>query len=74
MWSLLHLVSNYGQFIKHFAVVADPYMTRQRSMRIFHGMTNILVILDLHKPYEVQCDSCVDGGVLQQEGHLVMDI
>ncbi|MCO5561696.1 hypothetical protein L7F22_015319 [Adiantum nelumboides] len=79
----------YRRFIEKFSLIAGPlhdltkknvkYVETERKQEAFDKLKQkltsqpVLVLLDLSKPFEVQCDACGDclGAVLLQEGHAI---
>ncbi|MCO5591653.1 hypothetical protein L7F22_045644 [Adiantum nelumboides] len=82
--SFIGMCAYYGRFIEKFSLIAGPlhdftkkYVWIERKQEAFDKFKQkltsqpVLVLSDLSKPFEVQCDACGDclGAVLLQEGH-----
>ena len=87
--SFFGMCAYYRRFIAHFSSIAGPlhdltkknvrYVWTEKQDEAFKMLKEklilqpILVLLDLEKPFEVQCDACEHslGAVLLQEGHAI---
>ena len=79
----------YRRFIEKFSLIASPlhdltkknikYVWSSKENKAFETLKQkltsqpVLILPDLSKPFEVQCDACGDclGAVLLQEGHAI---
>ena len=87
--SFLGLCSYYTRFIRHFAKFAAPLHDLTKKNVVFRWgdaqktafitskqkltIEPILIVPDLYKSFDVDCDACGDciGAALHQEGHVV---
>ncbi|MCO5553915.1 hypothetical protein L7F22_007441 [Adiantum nelumboides] len=87
--SFIGMCAYYRRFIEKFSLIAGPlhdltkknvkYVWTERKQEAFDKLKQkltsqpVLVLPDLSKPFEVQCDACGDclGAVLLQEGHSI---
>ncbi|MCO5555335.1 hypothetical protein L7F22_008881 [Adiantum nelumboides] len=87
--SFIGMCAYYRRFIENFSLIAGPlhdltkknvkYVWTERKQETFDKLKqkltsqSVLVLPDLSKPFEVQCDACGDclGAVLLQEGHAI---
>ncbi|MCO5577004.1 hypothetical protein L7F22_030826 [Adiantum nelumboides] len=87
--SFIGMCAYYRRFIEKFSLIAGPLydLTKknvkdvwtERKQEAFDKLKQkltsqpVLVLPDLSKPFEVQCDACGDclGAVLLQEGHAI---
>ncbi|MCO5580733.1 hypothetical protein L7F22_034603 [Adiantum nelumboides] len=87
--SFIGMCAYYRRFIEKFSLIAGPlhdltkknvkYVWTERKQEAFDKLKQkiisqpVLVLPDLSKPFEVQCDACGDcfGAVLLQEGHAI---
>ena len=87
--SFIGMCSYYRRFIQKFSIIAGPLhdLTKKKVKFQWTARENnaflmlkeklmskpVLVLPDLTKPFEVECDACGDclGAVLQQEGHAI---
>ncbi|MCO5602994.1 hypothetical protein L7F22_057136 [Adiantum nelumboides] len=85
--SFIGMCAYYRCFIENFSLIVGPlhdltkknvkYVWTERKQEAFDKLKQnltsrpVLVLPDLSKPFEVQCDACGDclGAVLLQEGH-----
>ncbi|MCO5563769.1 hypothetical protein L7F22_017416 [Adiantum nelumboides] len=87
--SFIGMCAYYRRFIEKFSLIAGPlhdltkknvkYVWTEGKQKAFDKLKQkltsqpVLVLPDLSKPFEVQCDACGDclGAVLLQEGHAI---
>ncbi|MCO5611700.1 hypothetical protein L7F22_065958 [Adiantum nelumboides] len=87
--SFIGMCAYYRRFIEKFSLIASPlhdltkknvkYVWTEGKQEAFDKLKQkltsqpVLVLPDLSKPFEVQCDACGDclGAVLLQEGHAI---
>ncbi|MCO5561295.1 hypothetical protein L7F22_014916 [Adiantum nelumboides] len=87
--SFIGMCAYYRRFIEKFSLIAGPlhdltkknvkYVWTEGKQEAFDKLKQkltsqpVLVLPDLSKPFEVQCDACGDclGAVLLQEGHAI---
>ncbi|MCO5608638.1 hypothetical protein L7F22_062852 [Adiantum nelumboides] len=87
--SFIGMCAYYRRFIEKFSLIAGPlhdltkknvkYVWTEKRQQASDTLKKklisqpVLALLDLFKPFEVQCDACGDclGAVLLQEGHAI---
>ncbi|MCO5580910.1 hypothetical protein L7F22_034783 [Adiantum nelumboides] len=87
--NFIGMCAYYIRFIEKFSLIAGPlydltkknvkYVWTEKRQQAFDTLKKklisqpVLVLPDLSKPFEVQCDACGDclGAVLLQEGHAI---
>ncbi|MCO5580537.1 hypothetical protein L7F22_034405 [Adiantum nelumboides] len=87
--SFIGMCAYYRRFIEKFSLIVGPlhdltkknvkYVWTERKQEAFDKLKQkltsqpVLVLPDLSKPFDVQCDACGDclGAVLLQEGHAI---